>query len=56
MGDPTYERDKIEANDAWRIAFVISECINDSAPIGWGKYIWIAEAILRAEKAREPKS
>ncbi len=45
--DPTYDRAAINANPIWRTAFVISECLNDNAPLGWGRYIWIAEAIAK---------
>lgn len=48
MSDPTYEKDKINANPVWRLAFLLSEIDNDSAPLGWGKYIWRAESILAA--------
>lgn len=43
--DPTYETDKIKANPAWEMAFTMSELENDNAPIGWGKYIPMAEAL-----------
>ena len=46
MNDPTYVQDEIEKNPAWELAFVLSEIQNDNAPIGWGKYIWIAECLL----------
>lgn len=46
MGDPTYELKAIEANPVWQLAFYLSEIQNDKAPIGWGKYIWIAECLL----------
>lgn len=37
MNDPTYERDKINANPVWELAFSLSEIENDNAPIGWGQ-------------------
>ena len=46
MGDPTYDRNEINDNPAWQIAFSLSEIQNDNAPVGWGKYIWIAECLL----------
>jgi hypothetical protein len=46
MTDPTYDPIVIEANPTWRLAFSLSEIQNDSAPIGWGKYIWVAECLL----------
>lgn len=46
MSDPTYVRKDIEANPVWQLAFSLSEIQNDNAPIGWGKYIWIAECLL----------
>jgi len=42
--DPTYCRTEINKNPIWRRAFELSEKHNDSAPIGWGKYIKQAEA------------
>lgn len=49
MDDPTYNRAEIDKNPTWKIAFVISECLNDSAPLGWSKYIWVAEQIINNE-------
>ena len=49
MGDPTYIKSEIEANPAWHLAWVISEIQNDNAPIGWSKYIWLAECLLKCE-------
>jgi len=43
--DPTYDRKEIKKNLIWNIAFILSECLNDNAPIGWGKYIWVAKSI-----------
>lgn len=47
MGDPTYVDDLINANPEWRIAFIISEHLNDNAPIGWSRYIPTAQSILK---------
>lgn len=44
--DPTYVKAEIEANLEYDVAFVLSECLNDRAPIGWGKYTWIARTLL----------
>ena len=46
MTDPTYNKEQIDANPAWQLAFSISEIQNDGAPIGWGKYIYVAECLL----------
>ena len=46
MSDPTYRTEAINADPLWRLAFVLSEIDNDTAPIGWGTYIWKAEALL----------
>lgn len=46
--DPTYDKDEIESNAVWHAAWVLSENFNDNAPIGWGKYIKVADAIDRA--------
>lgn len=46
MRDPTYDREVIDANPVWRVAFALSEIQNDGAPLGWGRYIVIAECLL----------
>ena len=46
MSDPTYNKEQIDADPVWRLAFWLSELINDNAPLGWSKYIWIAECLL----------
>lgn len=45
MSDPTYVKAEIESNSVWALAFWLSEVHNDNAPIGWGKYIPIAEEL-----------
>lgn len=45
MIDPTYNISDIKKNPLWYTAWIISECLNDNAPLGWSKYIWIAEEI-----------
>ena len=52
MADPTYRREEIDRNPAWRLAFVLSEIMNDGAPIGWGKYILAAECLLASFDVR----
>jgi hypothetical protein len=46
MTDPTYDREQINKHPVWRIAFGLSECLNDGAPLGWSRYIWVAEALI----------
>ena len=46
MNDPTYDRAQIAENPVWDLAFTLSEIQNDNAPIGWGKYIYVAECLL----------
>ncbi len=48
MSDPTYVKAEIEANAKWHLAWTLSEIQNDGAPIGWSKYIWVAECLLAA--------
>jgi len=48
MSDPTYQRDLIDANPVWQLAFTLSEIENDNAPIGWSRYIGKAECLLAA--------
>jgi len=44
--DPTYVREDIDANPEWQLAFSLSEIQNDNAPLGWGRYIWVAQCLL----------
>ena len=46
MADPTYDREAIKANPVWDLAFTLSEIQNDNAPVGWNKYIYVAERLL----------
>jgi hypothetical protein len=55
VNDPTYKRDEIDKNPVWRLAFVLSEIMNDGAPLGWSKYIWVAECLL-ASFTVEPRA
>ena len=48
MSDPTYEKEKIEANREWHVAWVLSEILNDLAPLGWSRYTSIAKCLLAA--------
>lgn len=50
MADPTYVKAEIEANQTWSIAFMMSELLNDNAPIGWGRYIYAAEQLEKKYK------
>lgn len=46
ISDPTYVKAEIERNPIWDLAFTLSEIMNDDAPMGWGKYISVAECLL----------
>lgn len=46
MSDPTYNAEAINVNPAWRVAFALSEILNDRAPIGWSRYVSAAECLL----------
>lgn len=46
MTDPTYVRAEIDANPVWALAFRLSEFHNDSAPIGWSRYISMARWLM----------
>ena len=48
MTDPTYIQEEIEANPEWQLAFVLSEILNDNAPIGWSEHIMTAQCLLAA--------
>lgn len=52
MNNETYDRSIISRNPVWATAFIISECINELAPLGWSKYIWIAEEIENARNGK----
>ena len=47
MSDPTYDREVIRKNPIWNEAFILSEVLNDSAPLRWGRYIYAAEELAR---------
>jgi hypothetical protein len=51
MSDPTYVKSEIDANPTWKLAFELSEIDNDNAPIGWFKYIHLANHVIKREKA-----
>ena len=53
INDPTYVMDEITANPEWKLAFLISEVLNDHAPLGWSKYIHTAKVIGRYYKLIE---
>lgn len=55
MSDPTYDRQEIDKNPIWRAAFIISECLNDAAPLGWGRYIFVADALAKDAKSNPRK-
>jgi hypothetical protein len=50
MNDPTYVKAEIDKNPVWELAFTLSEIKNDNAPIGWSKYIFLAECLLATYK------
>ena len=53
MADPTYSMGEIESNGTLHIAYILSELVNDNSPIGWGKFIPIAEkAVTEAIKKK----
>ncbi len=47
MNDPTYNRKEIDKHLIWKMAFIMSECLNDNAPLGWSKYIYVAEQVVK---------
>ena len=48
MNDPTYILSEIDGNPEWALAFVLSEILNDDAPIGWSLYCGAARCLLDA--------
>ncbi len=47
MPDPTYNKVEIFAKPIWKAAWLMSEHLNDSAPLGWSRYIPVAETLQR---------
>jgi hypothetical protein len=56
MVDPTYRPEEIEANPVWQLAFTLSELQNDTAPIGWSKYIFLAKCLLNLYEMKRRES
>ena len=54
MSDPTYVKAQIDANPVWAVAWWLSEIHNDAAPMGWARYIPIAEE-LQGRPRPEPR-
>lgn len=54
--DPTYQHAEIAANRVWALAFSMSELDNDNAPIGWARYIPLAEGLLANWHVRRKQS
>jgi hypothetical protein len=53
--DPTYRQEEINSNPVWELAFVLSEIMNDNAPVGWSNYIGPAGYLLsNYEMKRKP--
>ncbi len=44
--DFTYDMEVIKTKPEWQLAWVMSEVMNNRAPIGWSKYIPHAQNIL----------
>ena len=51
--DPTYDKERIEANPVWDIAFFLSEWFNDNAPLNWSYYIPAAEGLVQRYKVEK---
>ena len=51
--DPTYDVEEIKKNPVWHAAWTMSECLNDQAPLGWSRYVWVAEALMNSGVLRE---
>lgn len=46
-------KEQLERNGVWHIAFILSEMVNDNAPIGWDRYIPDAERIIQEARKRD---
>lgn len=55
LPDLTYDRNEINSDPVWKLAFVLSEIMNDNAPIGWSRFIWVAECLLANYEITERK-
>lgn len=55
MSDPTYDPEVLRTNGVWQIAFVISEMVNDAAPVGWSRFIPLANQVLADAQSAEAK-
>lgn len=53
MIDPTYVKEEIKSNPEWFVAWVLSEILNDGAPIGWSRYIGAAQCLLAAFEMKQ---
>jgi len=46
LGDPTYDKEKINTDPIWKLAFLLSEIEDDKALLGWARYITTARCLL----------
>lgn len=42
-------------NGTWHIAYILSEMVNDQAPIGWSTYIPLAERTIEEARSNTEK-
>lgn len=56
MNDPTYNKELINANPVWKLAWTMSEIENDGAPLGWGKYISLARGLSYNYEFKEKRN
>lgn len=45
----------LDRNGVWQIAFTLSEMVNDNAPIGWDRYIPLAERAIKEARENDEK-
>lgn len=53
MPDPTYNKNMIDTDPIWKLAFEMSEMDNNYAPLGWGQYIHLATLIFSKYELRK---
>lgn len=53
MNDPTYDKEEIKKNPRWHAAWIMSECLNHQAPLGWGYYLNAAAELDKAGLLKE---
>jgi hypothetical protein len=46
---------QLARNGIWHIAFILSEMVNDNAPLGWERYIPLAKRAIKEARDNDDK-